>query len=269
MRVYVLSDLHLEYYGNKPRKLWRALENKLSYFRQDFRLAKPEARKPKAKDEYDDGNEVMCFCGDIGWPLNKDGAPSQRYRELLTMFRARWPRTLLVAGNHEYYSRRGFSLEYVASTLRQLAAEVGVAFLDRDRVEIDGVVFLGCTLWSKTSYRDFAAMNDSRLVFTCHQENRDCHARDVWWLEEQLQSLPADQRVVVLTHHVPTKTLAPVECSTAYASDLEHLVARANLWLCGHVHEPGELLIGKALVVRSAVGGPREKIMPLDKYFLI
>lgn len=221
MRVYVLSDLHLEYYGNKPKKLWRALENKLSYFRTG-------ARKPEAKDHEDEA-EVMCLCGDIGWPLNKDGAPSQRYRELLTMFRARWPRTLLVAGNHEYYSRRGFSLEYVTSTLRQLAAEVGITFLERERVEIDGVVFLGCTLWSKTSYRDFAAMNDSRLVFTSHQENRDCHARDVWWLEEQLQS-PADQRVVVLTHHVPTKTLAPVECSTAYASDLEHLVARAT---CG------------------------------------
>jgi Icc-related predicted phosphoesterase len=185
------------------------------------------------------------------------------------MFRARWPRTLLVAGNHEYYSRRGFRLEYVARVLRQLAAEVGVTFLDRDRVEIDGVVFLGCTLWSKTSYRDFAAMNDSRLVFASHQENLDCHARDVWWLEEQLESLPPDQRVVVLTHHVPTKALAPAECGSAYASDLEHLVARTNLWLCGHVHEPAELQVGKALLVRSPVGGPRERIRPLDKFFVV
>jgi predicted phosphohydrolase len=185
MRIYVLSDLHLEYYGNRPQKLWRALTKKLSYLRQ------------REEKDGDDDDEVMCLCGDIGWPLNQHSRPSRQFRDLLAMFVARFPRTFLIAGNHEFFGRRGSKLEDVVSALRQLANETGVVFLDRDRIELDGVTFLGCILWSRTTYRDFAAMNDSRMVFSSHQHNLDTYGRDRFWLEEQLDSLAPDSKVIV------------------------------------------------------------------------
>jgi hypothetical protein len=68
----------------------------------------------------------------------------------LTNQRALWHKPILfVAGNHEYY---GSVLQDAAAKMRDAARGTNVTFLDADAVPIiDGVRFLGCTLW--TDYR--------------------------------------------------------------------------------------------------------------------
>ena len=52
---------------------------------------------------------------------------------------------ILVAGNHEFYDT---VMPTELADMRRAAAENGVHFLDCDEVVIEGVRFLGCTLWT-------------------------------------------------------------------------------------------------------------------------
>jgi predicted phosphohydrolase len=250
MRIRVLSDLHLEFHKNRPDKVWRRLEQELDYFNGPA-----------------DPREVLCLCGDIGWPLNKHGRVSKSYSDLLVRFRARWPRTLLVPGNHEFYSGKKKHLR-VIQALQEIAEQTGVVLLNRDKTVIDGVTFLGATLWSDISLPDFQNMNDSRWVFGSHPEYLRAFYQDRTWLETSLEGL--DGPVVVLTHHLPTPRLIhkrrflgkqEANSNTGYATDLEYMIITndcVKLWLCGHSHESAELKIEQATVALSPLGYPRE-----------
>src|SRR5688572_2867209 len=80
--------------------------------------------------------DVLILAGDI----NLGPAGLNEYAGL-----ARRKRILYVAGNHEYYRHTFPGLNEVLS---DVALESGIAFLDNRAVEIDGVRFLGCTLWT-------------------------------------------------------------------------------------------------------------------------
>ena len=86
--------------------------------------------------------DVAVFAGDIH--------DADRAVSWLTNQRAlRGKQVLFVAGNHEYY---GSILEDAAGRIRDRVRGTNVTFLDADAVPvIDGVRFLGCTLW--TDYR--------------------------------------------------------------------------------------------------------------------
>ena len=52
---------------------------------------------------------------------------------------------VFVAGNHEFYDSR-YQVE--RSTMEHAAQSMGVHYLDHATVVIDGVRFIGCTLWT-------------------------------------------------------------------------------------------------------------------------
>lgn len=88
--------------------------------------------------------------------------------------RATWQNheIVYVAGNHEFY---GSERTDVIGKLRVSAEEAGVHFLEKDEVIINGVRFLGCTLWTDfelfgAARKEFAlvrvnqVLNDFRLI---------------------------------------------------------------------------------------------------------
>lgn len=167
---------------------------------------------------------------------------------------------LYVAGNHEFY---GGSIDGTRAELRRLAAGTNVVLLDDDEVEIDGVRFLGNTLWTDfrlfgngpkreravaetTRFvRDFtrirAAESGDRL-FTVDDSVAlfDAHAR---WLRERLAETHVGPTVVI-THHAPSRAsihprFADSLVNVAFASDLTGLLdgSRVRLWIHGHMHD--------------------------------
>ena len=88
--------------------------------------------------------DVAVFAGDVHH--------AHRVTSWLTNQRGLWGKPVLfVAGNHEYY---GSELEDAAAVIRNRTRPTNVTFLDADADAvpvIDGVRFLGCTLW--TDYR--------------------------------------------------------------------------------------------------------------------
>lgn len=216
MRIAVFSDLHLETLQAFPD--WQCV--------------------PEVPDDVD----VIVLAGDIH--------SGTRGLDALARCGAGH---LYVAGNHEYYHH---DVELLDLELAQKANALGLHFLQRRSVEINGVRFLGTTLWTDFSIQAGwrwgsqlvaqAFIPDFRLIrfrgrrFTpldamhLHQLNRT-------WLETQLR-IPFAGRTVVITHHAPHPgsihprfALSPV--NAAFVSDLQPLVELADVWIHGHMHD--------------------------------
>lgn len=184
---------------------------------------------------------------------------------------------IYVLGNHEYY---GEAIPKHTQKLRGLAAGTNLHILKQDDLTLDGVTFLGCTLWTDfalfgaprvagyeatqrmTDYKKIRVSPDySRLrsidTTVIHQSSRN-------WLQSQLQQRSND--VVVITHHAPSSRSLPESrrddlTSAAYASHLDELVEQSNakLWIHGHLHNSSDYRIGKTRVLCNPRGYPDER----------
>lgn len=177
---------------------------------------------------------------------------------------------IYVPGNHEYY---GFDFDAERTAGRAAAAQFSnIHVLDRDTVDIDGIVFAGATLW--TDYRLYGErsaetalmhaermMNDHRLIRYQDRlwETSDASAeyeKSSKWLETQLDTQSG--KCVVVTHTAPSLRSIAAQyqadlLSAAFASNLDHVVERARLWVHGHTHIGRDYQLGGCRVI----GNPR------------
>lgn len=158
--------------------------------------------------------------------------------------------TIYVAGNHEFY---GGDLHQVQHDIRAAVAGSAVRFLECDSVEIDGVRFLGTTLWTDFMGRDAEVMDNLRENMNDYQQISfrgrlleppdlaDINSAARAWLEAQLATA-FDGPTVVVTHHAPLfaswRANADSPFKPAYCNDLSRLVHAypVALWVHGHVH---------------------------------
>jgi len=188
--------------------------------------------------------------------------------------RQAWPRRhiVYVAGNHEYY--RGDLVETLAM-MRQTAQSLGVHLLEENAAVLDGVRFLGATLWTDFEYfgaeRKAAAMeegqrrlNDFRLIrngehgtFTPAQ-SVDLHRHARAWLQSRLAE-PFDGPTVVVTHHLPSirsvaQRFLDTPLSACFVSHLDQLFGSMALWIHGHTHDNADYVAHGARVVCNPRG---------------
>jgi predicted phosphodiesterase len=237
MRILVLSDLHLEH---SP---WA-----------------PDLDTVAAAD-------VVVLAGDI-----HQGVRGLEWARAQFLDRP----VIYVSGNHEYY---GGLLQGVAVEMRKVARELGIHYLDNDQLVLDGVRFLGATLWT-----DFLLFGATRLGDALHAAGNgitDFHTirfGSTGWFRPgqsvllhrvsrdflaQRLATPFNGKTVVVTHHVPTNcAIAPKYSrdilSAAFASNLDHLVERADLWVAGHTHIAADVSVGECRVVVNPRGYPGE-----------
>lgn len=157
---------------------------------------------------------------------------------------------LYVAGNHEYWDAEPDS---APARLRAAAGGGPVRVLEREAAVIDGVRFLGCTLWGDFAAGDPAimaaigeAMNDFRNIRGAGVPLRpadllDVHRESRRWLAAALAE-PFAGPTVVITHHAPSFRSWMGRPDSPYrhacCADLEDLMAahRPALWIHGHLH---------------------------------
>lgn len=186
---------------------------------------------------------------------------------------------LYIPGNHEYY---GETYQRQREKLRNAAAGSNVRLLDCDKYELDGVVFLGATLWT-----DFKLLGDQRIAMLTAQNvmndfeeiktlpgssrlkpvtTVDWHVEARAWLRAETEAAArADKKVVVITHHLPSIRSIPERyrrdpVSASYASNLEQLVVEsgAALWIHGHTHTVCDYMLGDTRVLVNPRGYPHE-----------
>jgi Icc-related predicted phosphoesterase len=185
---------------------------------------------------------------------------------------------IYVAGNHEYY---GEALPKLTDELRARATSLDIAFLENDVVEIGGLRFVGCTLWTDLAlfglhpwvtdavlntmldYRSIRVSPQYRRLrpadtIRLHKQSRD-------WLTTALGE-PGPPAIMV-THHAPSaRSLAPRYAedvvSAAYASQLDQLVEEEApmLWIHGHTHHCVDYMLGQTRVVSNQRGYRDEDI---------
>lgn len=175
---------------------------------------------------------------------------------------------IYVAGNHEYY---GGEIGAVQAAIRRAAAGSQVHFLECEALDIDGVRFLGTTLWTDYLGGDeelMAAlkpqMNDylqircgGRALEPADLLAINAHARD--WLATELARGHSGPTVVV-THHAPLleswRADQHAEFRPAYCNDLGELMAGndIDLWIHGHVHQAFSYLARDVHVVCNPRG---------------
>lgn len=259
MKLYVLSDLHVE-----------------------FAAFAPDLRAGRAAD-------VIVLAGDI-----HQGALGMAWA------REAFPGKVIVyvAGNHEFYQQHW---EAHLVELRAQADRQGIYFLENDTVTIDGIRFLGATLWTDFDYFGESrrvqnmrlaenALNDFRLIAAdplglrgsvpvpcgaiqepahqgrsgrlTSQHTLERHQQSLAWLRAELPKGAPDKTVVV-THHFPHKN----SCSPQWANDpltaifgsrLPHAVLLgARLWIHGHTHDSCDYRLGDSRRSVRVVCNPR------------
>ena len=219
-----------------------------------------------------DDISVLVLAGDIGHPMTIP------YCEFLTKVKQDFNYVLVVAGNHEYYKQKKqyHDMAVITEQITKICNEVGCVFLNRSSVDIHGVKFLGCTLWSHVpdDMKKYASESDNDYHNICTNINdvtskvtvdylNSLHVIDREWLENQLHDTNK-QKTVVITHFMPSYQLIsekyignPLNC--CFATNLEYLF-RGNLtWICGHTHCAKECEIYGTHCIINPVGYPGEK----------
>lgn len=217
----------------------------------------------------------MVLAGDVGVGLRGVEWAARHFADRPVVY---------VPGNHEFY---GQAYPRFLDKLRTRGREVGVQVLAGEVLDIDGVRFLGSTLWT-----DFRLIGESpagaaaaevqmadfkriRVEPTYRklrpQDTVMWHQRSRRWLEKELAAGPASMPRVVVTQHAPSaRSLNPLHASdpvsTAYASALDDLVAAsgARYWIHGHTHHCVDYLLGDTRVVSNQRGYPDEPVSGFD-----
>ena len=189
---------------------------------------------------------VIVLAGDIG--KGKTG---------VHWARETWPskHIVYVPGNHEFYVH---SRPETLDAMRIAAKESDVHLLDNDEVVIDGVRFLGATLWTDFllfgEAKKSTAMSDGQLCLNdfriIREEERttfsparsiELHKQSLAWLKTKLDE-SFDGKTVVVTHHLPSRQsvvdrFKDALLSACFASELDYLFGKMDLWVHGHTHD--------------------------------
>lgn len=184
-----------------------------------------------------------------------------------------------VAGNHEFY---GCDFDGALAVLRQSARQHDVHFLENDCVTIEGIRFLGCTLWTdfefdgqerkaflmeraQVHWPDYTGeirSNKSRTGRLQVQQTIERHWQSRAWLQAQLP-LGESSRTVVVTHHYPSKkSTSPKfvgdEMNVAFGSHIPvDLIRHVGLWIHGHAHHHVNYRIGHSKRSTRVIANPR------------
>jgi predicted phosphodiesterase len=238
MRLLILSDLHHE--------LWR----------EQAPVIDPAASRP----------DVVILAGDIDRGGNAVAWAERVFAGIPVLY---------VHGNHESY---GENLEDAQQTIQAAClASKNVHFLNRGEYRRGGIRFLGATLW--TDFRLFgderraACMSAAETVLMDYkridvdgpagrkltpEDTTQIHAQDKAWLTQQLAA-PFAGTTVVITHMAPSLMSVAAQyaadpVSAAFASRLDDMVGRADLWIHGHMHDSYDYRIGACRVVCNPCG---------------
>ena len=209
-----------------------------------------------------DKDAVLVLAGDI---TTVRKTQEKFFQDCVDNFKS----VIYIFGNHEYYGGDWNT----AKELIQMTLPEEVCLLDNSSEVIDGVMFIGSTLWTDMNNYDpitilqcKQSMNDYHLV--SNEGNKlqpettiEAHEAAKAYISGKLEFTRHD-RVVVVTHHMPSPQCVHqryVESDLmngAYRSDLEDIIYKykPNVWISGHSHHSHELLIDNTRLLANPRG---------------
>lgn len=266
MRVYLASDLHLEF---SPLIIENLDRVDCLILAGDIMVAEDLKRNP--------------LWSDPGLLIKETGEKrrSDWYREFMRDVSQRFPAVVVIAGNHEFY--RGRWHQSLDILREEWSSYSNVHFLEDDTRIINGYRFIGATLWtdmngqnpiSKSVIKD--GMNDYHTIldeqagfrYIRPDDTIQRHIKSRNYIRDQLCA-DTETPTVVVGHHAPTfqsidlRFRNETHMNGAFASDLSNLIldhTNIRLWVHGHTHVDMDYMVGDTRVVchpRGYVGYER------------
>ena len=251
MRILLLSDLHHEFWREKAPVI-------------DPCVSRPD---------------IVILAGDIDTGAKAVAWAAQVFAGIPVLY---------VHGNHESYGR---NLDDTQDDIEATCAlTTNVHFLNCGEYIAGPVRFLGATMWTDfclfgddtraTAMRSAqAVMNDYRQIRLTKKGYRKLRASDTAsyhamhraWLDKKLDE-PFEGTTVVITHMAPSMQsvaghFAGDLTSAAYASRLDELAQKADLWVHGHMHDSFDYALGRCRVVTNPCGYIRPDGSPENENF--
>ena len=244
MKVFLLSDVHFEFYHQG----WM-----------------PELPAPGECD-------VIILAGDIH-------VGSGFILALEKVWKATGAHVVAVAGNHEFYGKH--IDKYIKKYQDIFRDHPQIHFLENDSVEINGVNFIGATLWTdfnsmgKDKVRH--AMYDAKdMIADFHKIKIDSYRKFTpmdaavkyresrQYISKAAKESSCEKNVVV-THFPPSrvvrhKNIAEDLLTAYFQANCHDLVLhlQPDLWCYGHNHWSDDVIIGETQVVSNQPGYPGE-----------
>ena len=253
VKFQLLSDLHLE---TQPElKFAPAPKAELLVLAGDIGSYQPGSRLPG------DDFGLDRFAPARGWPVP----------------------VLFVPGNHEYDN---LDFDAAHARLRETCERLGITWLEREVRVLNGIRFVGTTLWSDF---DALAAQAPDVTQALKQREKAFRAADFYlpktgatrrgqpllaegwrelglasqaWLRDALAQ-PFAGPTVVVTHFAPSLRSADprygISPGTAgFCNALDDLLPRARVWLHGHLHCRHDYLAEGCRVVANPLGYARK-----------
>ncbi|NTF17928.1 metallophosphoesterase [Agrobacterium rubi] len=244
MRIWTISDLHMRQ-------------------RDALDLLKPD-RFPEA--------DLCVIAGDVCERINL------AINWVGKVIRPRMP-VIFVPGNHEFYES---TLESTRRNAKMLCGALGVTLLDDAATTIDGIRFVGGTLWTDFKLNGAGneevdrAMDVARVSLADYGETRildfdtyrqmkpqdtlDRHVATRAFLASEFENAP-DMPTVVVTHHAPHRgsiheKYASDPVTAAFVSDMAAEIEcwHPLAWIHGHVHSSFDYNVGATRIVCNPKG---------------
>lgn len=236
MKIQLMSDLHV---GHKHKHL------------------------PKLSSEAD----VLVIAGDISSNYNKC------YEGIEKVVKGATLPIVFVLGNHDYY---GNSISGAIKDFRNFfSTKSNYHFMEKDKVSIDGVNFVGTTLWTDldkgrgATWAQFAMPDYPNILKSLDQTNGqtidtqdtiDAHNEDMVFLKNNVK-----KGDIVISHHIPSYSLVAPQyignsLTSAFAVDLDNFILdnEPAFWFFGHTHTNWNKKIGNTVCVCNPFGYPFE-----------
>ncbi len=263
MKIAVASDLHLEF---ADLDLVNDQGADVLILSGDIMIA---------QDLHDHPQSATLMQAQIMGTLGSRQSQAVRFRGFLERCSERFPHVVYVAGNHEFY--HGKWVQNIQDLRDECAGFANVHFLERDSVTIDGVLFVGGTLWTDMNRGDpltlhavVSMMSDFQIIRNDAKGFRrlsamdtvDRHMQTKNYIKTVLEQNP-DTPTVVVGHHAPsTLSTHPRYANDtlmngAYRSDLSDMIldhSQIRLWTHGHTHEDFDYMLGATRIVCNPRG---------------
>lgn len=225
----------------------------------------------------DDKDTTLVIAGDLG--IGTSWIEYCRF-SWITEISKQFKQVIIVLGNHDYWTT--LTIKHGGKRCNDMLYDMGlhnVRVLDRSTFEDEGILFVGCTLWTDMDKGDPLAMYnmpkfmsyDGSIAYETGPNGRwDRFTSDRWVMEhdrhrnyiKHVVEQNRDKKIVVVTHHIPLTTLCDPafagDMSNAYyASDLSDLILdnpQIAVWAFGHTHSHSDTMFGETRMINNCAG---------------
>lgn len=206
-------------------------------------------------------SDWIFICGDIGNPF------SGKYFNFIKKVSQMHKKVFLIIGNHEYYQLKYnktkkcstfmYDMDQVEEKIKKIANSFSNVFLLQKSIYIyNNIRIIGCTLWTECD--DMVIGDMYSIKDFSNDKYRELHKNHKLFLENNISS--EGMVNIVVTHHAPSTDLinklyigSPIN-SFFYCSDMDGVIAKANLWFYGHTHKTEDKIILGCRCINNAVG---------------